>query len=65
MKKKIRNVLDVIKQECNEHLGQNYDCEGCGFRMKTGGCFLGMNPEIPYNWNLKELEDDECCIKIR
>lgn len=56
MKKKI-NVLKVIQEECTKHYVNNYDCKGCGFRMKTGECFLGMNPELPCNWNLKELED--------
>lgn len=59
MKKKIRNVLNVIQEECNEHYVNNHDCEGCGFRMKNEGCFLGMNPEIPCNWDSKELEDEE------
>lgn len=54
MKKNIRNVLNFIQKECTKH----YDCKGCGFRLKTGECFLGMNPEIPCNWNLKELEDE-------
>lgn len=58
MKKQIRNVLNFIQEECTEHYVKNYDCEGCGFRMMTGECFLGMNPEIPCNWNLEELEDE-------
>lgn len=58
MRESIRKILNVIKTECTYHMGKNYDCKGCGFRMKTGECFLGMNPEIPYNWNLKELEDE-------
>lgn len=58
MRKKIRKVLKTIKTECAEHIKENYDCEGCAFRMKTGECFLGMNPKFPCNWDLKELEEE-------